>query len=393
MTEKLRRSPLYPVLAKLYPLLHKTLIWWAWQICSLFPVQRQKIVFSNFNGSGFGDNTRYIAEECIRRRIPHRLYWVCEKPGCTFPPELIIIRPNTLRFVYHMSTAGIWVDNTRKLYYFKKKKNQTYIQTWHGGPGLKRIERDAGNGLSREYIAYAKKDSEHIDLLLSCCGFCTRCYRNCFWYDGPILEKGIPKNDLYFRNIPSMRRMVRAYYQLPEEVNLVLYVPTWREDRKLHVYHLDFEGCLDAFKKRFGGKWIMLVRLHPNVNAADFDIQYTDRVLNASPYDNVQELLAAGDAVITDYSSCGFDYIQINRLSFFYAEDYEEMKRDKGYYLELDELPVPKAFSNGEMIRNILAYSPEFWEEKREIFMEMMDYCDDGHASEAVVDYIAERSL
>ena len=187
--------------------------------------------------------------------------------------------------------------------------------------------------------------------------------------------------------------MVRAYYQLPEEVNLVLYVPTWREDRKLHVYHLDFEGCLDAFEKRFGGKWIMLVRLHPNVNAADFDIQYTDRVLNASPYDNVQELLAAGDAVITDYSSCGFDYIQINRLSFFYAEDYEEMKRDKGYYLELDELPVPKAFSNGEMIRNILEYSPEFWEEKREIFMEMMDYYDDGHASEAVVDYIVERSL
>ena len=219
MTEKLRRSPLYPVLAKLYPLLHKTLIWWAWQICSLFPVQRQKIVFSNFNGSGFGDNTRYIAEECIRRRIPHRLYWVCEKPGCTFPPELIIIRPNTLRFVYHMSTAGIWVDNTRKLYYFKKKKSQTYVQTWHGGPGLKRIERDAGSGLSREYIAYAKKDSEHIDLLLSCCGFCTRCYRNCFWYDGPILEKGIPKNDLYFRDIPSMRRMVRAYYELPEEVN------------------------------------------------------------------------------------------------------------------------------------------------------------------------------
>ena len=45
------------------------------------------------------------------------------------------------------------------------------------------------------------------------------------------------------------------------------------------------------------------------------------------------------------------------------------------------------------MIRNILEYSPEFWKEKREIFMEMMDYYDDGHASEAVVDYIVERSL
>ncbi len=392
MIEILRRSPLYPFLARLYPALHGALIWWTWQFCALLPVQKQKIVFSNFNGGGFGDNSRYVAEECIRRKIPHKLFWICERPGCTFPPELTVIRPNTLRFVYHMSTSGFWVDNTRKLYYLKKKKSQTYIQLWHGGPGLKRIERDAGNGLSPEYIAYAKKDSQNIDLLLSCCKFCTDCYRSCFWYDGPILEKGIPKNDLYFRNIPAMRRMVRSYYQLSEDTRLVLYVPTWRENRKLHVYHLDFEGCLDAFEKRFGGQWIMLVRLHPNVNAADFDIHYTDRVLNASPYDNVQELLAAGDAVITDYSSCGFDYIQLDRLSLFYAEDYEEMGKDKGYYFELDELPVPKAFSNAEMIQNILNYSPGEWQKKREIFMNKMNYYDDGHASEATVDYILKRS-
>lgn len=392
MIEKLRKSPLYPLLARLYPTLHDALIWWAWQACSLLPVRKQKIVFSNFNGGGFGDNPRYIAEECIRRNLPHRLYWVCGKKGCGFPTELAVIRPNTIRFVYHMSTAGIWVDNTRKLYYFKKKKNQTYIHTWHAGPGLKRIERDAGTGLSPEYIAYAKRDSKHIDLLLSNCRFWTRCFQSCFWYDGPILEKGLPKNDLYFQDISGMRLKIRTYYRLPADVKLVLYVPTWRENRKLHVYHLDFEGCLDAFEKRFGGRWIMLVRLHPNVSEADFDIRYTDRVLNASPYDNSQELLAAGDAVITDYSSCGFDYIQLNRLSFFYAEDYEEMKRDKGYYLELEELPVPKAFSNEEMIRNIREYAPALWKEKREKFMEMMDYYDNGHASEAVVDYIVKRS-
>lgn len=365
----------------------------AWQFCFLLPVKKQKIIFSNFNGSGFGDNPRYVAEECIRRKIPYKFYWVCEKPGCTFPPELTIIRPNTVRFVFHMSTAEIWVDNTRKLYYFKKKKNQTYIQTWHGGPGLKRIERDAGTGLSPQYIAYARKDSENIDLLLCNCRFWAHRFQKCFWYNGPILRRGLPKNDLYFRDIPGMRKLIRSFYHLPEDVKLVLYVPTWREDRKLHVYHLDFEGCLDAFEKRFGSRWIMLVRLHPNVNAADFDIRYTDRVLNASPYDNSQELLAAGDAVISDYSSCSFDYIQLNRLSFFYAEDYEEMKKDKGYYHELDELPVPKAFSNDEMIRNILEYSEDAWKEKRDQFMEMMDYYDDGHASEAVVDYILERSL
>lgn len=390
--ELLRRSPFYPFLAKLYPTLHGWIIRLAWQIFRPLPVQAQKIVFSNFNGGGYGDNPRYIAQECIRRKIPYRMYWVCERPGCTFPPELVIIQPNTVRFVYHMSTAGVWVDNTRKLYYFKKKKNQTYIHTWHAGPGLKRIERDAGTGLSPEYIAYAKRDSAHIDLLLSNCRFWTDCFRSCFWYDGPILEKGLPKNDLYFQDTALWRRTVRDYYHLPQDVRLVLYVPTWREDRKLHVYHLDFSGCLDAFEQRFGDSWILLVRLHPNVNAADFDIHYTDRILNASPYENVQELLAAADAVITDYSSCGFDYIQLGRPSFLYAEDYEQMKQDKGYYLELEDLPSPAAFSNEEMIRNILDFSDRDYQKKRERFMEMMEYYDDGHASEAVVDYILGRN-
>lgn len=392
MIKILRRLPIYPLLVSIYSSLHRAFIWTLWQLCVLLPVKKRKIIFSNFNGGGFGDNTRYIAEECIRQKIPYELYWVCEKPGCKFPPELTIIRPNTPSFVYHMSTAGFWVDNTRKLYYFKKKKSQTYIHTWHAGPGLKRIEKDAGTGLTEQYIRYAKRDSKAIDLLLTNCKFWTKCFRSCFWYDGPILEKGLPKNDLYFRDTPALRRMIREYYCLPQDANLVLYVPTWREDRKLNVYHLDFEGCLDAFEKRFGGRWYMLVRLHPNVNAADFDIRYTDRILNASPYDNSQELLAAGDAVITDYSSCGFDYIQLGRMSFLYAEDYEQMKQDKGYYLELTDLPTPIAFSNEEMIANILNFDMEKYQRDRERFMEMMEYYDDGHASEAVVDYILKRT-
>lgn len=388
MTEKLRQSPLYPTLLKIYLGLHRALIWTAWQIFSLCPVRKKKVIFSNFNGNGFGDNPRYIAEEFILRKLPYELYWVCEKPGCKFPPELKIIRPNTIAFVFHMSTAGVWIDNTRKLYYFKKKKNQTYIQVWHGGPGLKKIEKDAGNSLSADYIAYAKKDAGKMDLMISNCKWCTDCYKRCFWYDGPILEKGLPKNDFYFRDTEAVRKMVRDFYRLAEDVNLVLYVPTWRENRKLNVYHLDFEGCLNAFEERFGGTWIMLVRLHPNVNPDDFDIRYTDRVLNASRYDNVQELLAAGDAVISDYSSCGFDYIQLGRPSFLYAEDYEEMKRTKDYYFRLEELPIPLAFSNEEMLHNIRTFSEEKYMKDRAPFMEQIGYFDDGHASEAIVEYI-----
>lgn len=44
------------------------------------------------------------------------------------------------------------------------------------------------------------------------------------------------------------------------------------------------------------------------------------------------------------------------------------------------------------MLKNILDYSEEEYEQKREVFMQKMQYYDDGHASEAVVDYILEHT-
>ena len=58
------------------------------------------------------------------------------------------------------------------------------------------------------------------------------------------------------------------------------------------------------------------------------------------------------------------------------------------YYFQLEELPIPLAFSNEEMIRNILDFSEETYQQERKPFMERIGYYDDGHASEAIVDYI-----
>ena len=39
----------------------------AWKVCSHLPIQENKVYFSNFNGRGFADNQKYIAQEILRR--------------------------------------------------------------------------------------------------------------------------------------------------------------------------------------------------------------------------------------------------------------------------------------------------------------------------------------
>lgn len=178
--------------------IHQLYLKLCWQIFVRLPLKERKVIFCNFYGGGFGDNPKFIAEEMIRRNLGFEMYWVCAHPEMVFPAPIRSVKPNSTAFAYHMATAKFLVENTRRQYYFIKRPGQFYIQTWHGGPGLKKVEMDVQAALSDEYIAYAKRDSACIDLFLSCCRWCSDLYHRAFWYSGPILERGIPKNDLYF---------------------------------------------------------------------------------------------------------------------------------------------------------------------------------------------------
>ncbi|MEI3525738.1 MAG: hypothetical protein V8Q27_06095 [Eubacteriales bacterium] len=52
------------------------------------------MVFSNFNGGGYGDNPQFIAQEFLRRNLDWKLYWVAEG-HYDLPAGLTPVRPNT----------------------------------------------------------------------------------------------------------------------------------------------------------------------------------------------------------------------------------------------------------------------------------------------------------
>lgn len=375
------------ILLPIYLMLHRALMKICWNLFVLFPLDKKKVVFSNFNGGGYGDNPKFIAQEFLKRNLGWKLYWVSAS-DYDLPKGILPVRPNTIAFAFHMATAGTWVDDTRKLYYFKKRPGQFYIQTWHGGLGLKKVEKDCEDALTPEYVAYAKIDSQNMDLLLACCKWEYDSYQEAFWYDGPILQKGIPKNDIYFEDPSPYREKVLKHFSLSSDTKLALYAPTYRDSRKTDMYNLDYEQLLVSLKKRFGGNWAVLVRMHPNVSYKDYPLTYTDRILNASPYENMQELLVASDIIISDYSGCAFDFPMIGKPGFLYAEDYEEMKRTKDYYFDLKELPFTLALSSGELMKQIETFNENEYEQKCEDFRNMLDFYDDGHASKTVVDLI-----
>lgn len=363
---------------------------------NLLPIKKDKIVFYTMNGT-YGCNPKHICNEIIRRKLPCELVWITDRTreAGNFPPEVRLV-PTGLKAAWERSTCRVMIHNTRKSYFsegFRKKKGQTYIQTWHGSYGIKKIEGDCPGTLSAKYLKRAKIDSANIDCLLSCGTWSTETFeRSFFCKRNVILETGMPRNDIFFTSTDKYAAQVREHYKLPPDTKLALYAPTFRDDHHLECYQLDYQRLKQELTAKFGGNWVVIARLHPNIAHLFEQLPPNNRdVINGCDYPDMQELMCGCDFMISDYSSCIFDFMLSRKPGFIFATDIELYNTDRGFCYPLEETPFPIATSNDQLVENIRKFDKESYEAAVEAFLSGKGACDDGHASERCVDYIESR--
>ncbi len=368
-----------------------------WAACRLLPVQRNKVVFSSYGGKGFGGNPKAVALALLDTGAPLDLVWLTRDTNIALPEGIRPCPFGTPQAVHTLSTAAVWVDDSRSGARFKRS-TQFYLQTWHGF-ALKHIERAAEDSLPASYVAQCRRDSSFIDCIPSNSAFMTRVYREDFWYNGEIAEIGSPRNDVFFRDTSALAAQVRSFFSLPAEQHLLLYAPTFRADGSTDAYRMDMQAVLSACAQRFGGQWSALIRLHPNIAAlSDGLFPYDGQtILDATAYPDMQELLAAVDLLLTDYSSSMFDYALQGKPCIQYAADIEAYQKDRSFYFPLDALPFPLATTPDALCQCIVSFDSQKQQETWARFAEAQGFCEDGHAAarcaELILSHMKRGSL
>ncbi len=352
-----------------------------------FPVSSQKIVFINFNGKGFGCNPKYIALELLSRGRDYDMVWLVDSMNAEMPERIRKVRYSGLRALYEIATARVIVTNVKNDLRLIKKKKQYIIQTWHASFAAKEVEASSADKLSPEYIRQSRKNSAQTDLFLSNSRIMSQSYREDFWCRCEIYECGYPRNDVLFSQTPDSIRQIRERIGIPSDYSLALYAPTFRDDGSLDAYNIDCLGILNTLNHT-GRKWKLLTRLHPNVSARKDLFPEHEDIVDASGYPDMQELLVAGDILITDYSSTVYEFAAMNKQSYIYAPDLEEYDRLRGLTPAFFRLPYKICRTNGELLKEMESYSPEKAKESAGQFMDMVGGVDDGRASRRVAERI-----
>lgn len=111
-----------------------------------------------------------------------------------------------------------------------------------------------------------------------------------------------------------------------------------------------------------------------------------------SKYPDMQELLAAADLLITDYSSCMFDMAIARKPCILYVPDlHEYIEHERGLYFDLRELPFPLAETMDELREVIRSFNRERYLDKVDAFLSRIGSFEDGNAAKRVCEFICQQ--
>lgn len=366
----------------------------------LMPIKNNRILFSGLTaGSGYdySCNPKYLYEY-MRDNFPGQFEYVWavrdkEKYGFLKEEGVKVVEHFTVSSFPMLLTCKVVVTNGSYAPWFSFRKKQYVINTWHGGGAYKKVENEMPNAgwATRKRAEFC---ANNISLFLASCKLQEEnMIRKTFLYQGEVLCAGTPRNDMLVNGeTQNIREKVRKQYNIPENGKIVLYAPTYR-NTGIPV-KLDGDDLLTFLNTKLSdeGKtvWFLLSRYH-RYQGEDRNLEVTgEAVLEAAEYPDMQELLAAADILITDYSSSVWDYALLKKPCFLYVPDKSEYIRDTGFYVGIDEWPFCQAKDMKELCFAMEHYDEAKAEKKIEEHLKTLGSYETGKCCEIAAKRIME---
>jgi len=294
-------------------------------------------------GDGFEQFEVFLS---VRKEQMARIRKLTEKHGVV---RFRMVRYGSMKYYRLLATAKYLVEDTSFPEKFIKRKDQVYLNTWHGTP-LKMMGRDEDAGAYA--IGNVQKNFFSADYLLYPNEYMQKLMFSAYMldelYEGSVIYEGYPRNSIFFDD--EKREQKRAELGVGQK-QMIVYMPTWRgkvTDYTSTTAGEAAESLFDILDRTLTDDQVLYAKFHVYTeNSIPFE-QY--KHIKAFPTDcETYELLNAADVLVTDYSSVFFDFANTGRKIILYPYDYDTYIGERGLYTSLEDLPFPKVYSGEEL--------------------------------------------
>ncbi|WP_417563699.1 CDP-glycerol glycerophosphotransferase family protein [Microbacterium sp.] len=351
-------------------------------------VLENAVFFESFYGRNVGDNPLAIDRELARRAPGVTRYWSVIDLSVPVPDGAVPIVEGTPDWWRVRGAARLLVVNDWLRRRFERRRGQHVIQTWHGTP-LKRLALQRPGFDPRRALAVIR-EARRWDVLLAQNPYGARILRRAYAFGRkPLWVEGYPRNDVLAAGDASRAgAAVRRLLGVGAHERVLLYAPTWRDDREQIVQFLE----LEALAADTGA--VVLVRGHSRTLLPGRDAAGS-RVIDVTAFGDTAQLMLAADALITDYSSVMFDFSVTGKPMYFFVPDMEHYRGQlRGFYFDLAaRAPGPVVRTQEELTAAIVRDDPVPYADKYATWRQTFNAREDGHAAERVVARILDQGL
>jgi teichoic acid ribitol-phosphate primase len=295
------------------------------------PARRDVVVLASPRKRNLDGNLLHI-ERAIRATRPNiRLVVLSEPYGYGLRGKLgYAVR--MVRGMYHLRTAAlVVVDNAwLPVHVAPHPPRTTVVQVWHAAGALKRFGVDTVPPPPEPERSFLHR---HYDWVVTAGEASrvpwSRAFRTPLERVTPI---GSPRTDMLLdaTAVAEARERVLGRYPGLRGRRVITYAPTFRgRGRGKHPAPRLDAGILRASLPPSDA---LVLKSHPNLDARLVDTAGFDTVVDHA--EDMNEVLAASDILITDYSSSIFEFALLRRPMILFVPDLDAYEREPGLYVD-----------------------------------------------------------
>lgn len=293
-----------------------------------------------------------------------------------------------INLLYKISKQDyIFIDDYAPIFsYLKLSKKTKLIQLWHAGAGFKAVG----------YCRFGKSGSpypitsvhKNVDYGIVGSKKLIEVFEEVWGIEKEaILPYGMARLDNFLdeNTQEEFKNQFYKEYKNLENKKIILFSPTYRGTGQATAYYdfskIDFKQIYDFC----GDEYIFLIKLHPFIlEKPDIPKEYSDRIFDFSFYQNINKLYYVTDIMITDYSSCYYEFSLMKRPILFYTYDRCLYELSRGVYQRIKDSAPGKVCDTFEELMHSLK-NKDFELEKTLKFVDENFDIFDNKASERII--------
>lgn len=305
----------------------------------LVPRKRNRILFLKENGEGPTENMEALQSRMIERGMDKR-FDIRARYRNVFAGRQNIVA--WLRDLFEIARSRyVFIDDYTPVFNFiDPGEDVTLTQIWHAGVGFKSVgyarfglkgSPDPYNSAHRRYT-YALVGNEHL----------RRIYSEVFGIEEEaLLATGMPRLDHFLdeKVEEEYREEMADKFPWSAKGRVIVFAPTFRGTGQRTAYYPYDEIDMDRLYRMcvetdtyFVFEMHHFIRKRPDISA-----EYADRIFDLSD-ESLTKLFFIADVLVTDYSSCFYDYLLLKKPVVFFVPDKTSYSLIRGVQRSIDEM-------------------------------------------------------